>query len=111
MRGGVQLNVVPDELKVGFDMRVTPSKKDEADKLLQQWCEECDVTIEWHHKQDEEGVTSTDPEDKWFKAFSGALNDCEVSYTKEIFQGGTDCRYLRNIGLPALGFSPMNNTP
>lgn len=26
-------------------------------------------------KQDEEGVTSTDPEDKWFKAFSGALND------------------------------------
>ena len=47
--GGVQLNVVPDELKVGFDMRVTPSKKEEADKLLAQWCEECDVTIEWHH--------------------------------------------------------------
>lgn len=43
------MNVVPDELKVGFDMRVTPSKKEEADKLLQQWCEECDVTIEWHH--------------------------------------------------------------
>lgn len=29
----------------------------------------------------------------------------------QIFVGGTDSRYIREIGLPAIGFSPMNNTP
>lgn len=29
----------------------------------------------------------------------------------QIFTGGTDSRYLRKSGIPALGFSPMNNTP
>ena len=29
----------------------------------------------------------------------------------EIFTGGTDSRYIREVGIPALGFSPMNNTP
>lgn len=29
----------------------------------------------------------------------------------QIFTGGTDSRYIRQLGLPAIGFSPMNNTP
>lgn len=28
-----------------------------------------------------------------------------------IFPAGTDSRYLRELGISALGFSPMNNTP
>lgn len=28
-----------------------------------------------------------------------------------VFPGGTDSRYIRSIGIPAIGFSPMNNTP
>lgn len=28
-----------------------------------------------------------------------------------VFPGGTDSRYIRNVGIPAIGFSPMNNTP
>lgn len=28
-----------------------------------------------------------------------------------MFPGGTDSRYLRSVGIPAIGFSPMNNTP
>ena len=29
----------------------------------------------------------------------------------QIFPAGTDSRYLRELGIPAIGFSPMNNTP
>ena len=29
----------------------------------------------------------------------------------QVFPGATDIRYLRDIGIPALGFSPINNTP
>lgn len=25
--------------------------------------------------------------------------------------GGTDSRFIRALGIPAIGFSPMNNTP
>lgn len=29
----------------------------------------------------------------------------------KVFPGGTDSRYIRSVGIPAIGFSPMNNTP
>ncbi|KAJ8952137.1 hypothetical protein NQ318_018473 [Aromia moschata] len=29
----------------------------------------------------------------------------------QVFPGGTDSRYVRSLGLPAIGFSPINNTP
>ena len=29
----------------------------------------------------------------------------------QIFPGGTDSRYVRGVGIPAIGFSPINNTP
>ena len=29
----------------------------------------------------------------------------------QVFPGATDIRYLRDVGIPALGFSPINNTP
>jgi aminoacylase len=28
-----------------------------------------------------------------------------------VFPGGTDSRYIRGLGIPAIGFSPMNFTP
>ncbi|KAF6037141.1 hypothetical protein EB796_004549 [Bugula neritina] len=40
-----------------------------------------------------------------------AIDKCGVKIVKEIFPAGTDSRYLRDIGLPAIGFSPMNRTP
>ena len=29
----------------------------------------------------------------------------------EIFPAGTDSRFIREVGIPAFGFSPMPNTP
>lgn len=34
-----------------------------------------------------------------------------LSIKLQVFPGGTDSRYIRNVGIPALGFSPMNHTP
>ena len=34
-----------------------------------------------------------------------------LKLNKLIFPAATDSRYMRDIGIPALGFSPMNNTP
>jgi len=44
----VQPNVVPAELTVGFDLRVTPSYTiEEMEAVLEEWALECDVKLEW----------------------------------------------------------------
>ena len=39
--------MTPEEMRVGFDLRVPPSEQEAVDLLLEEWCNECDVTIVW----------------------------------------------------------------
>ena len=42
--GGVQMNVVPNEFSLGFDMRITPTTDlAEFDKMLRKWSEEVSI--------------------------------------------------------------------
>ena len=53
MQGGVQFNVVPAELCVGFDIRVTPKEDfNEFEEMLRRWCRDAgpDVTLEYVNK-------------------------------------------------------------
>ena len=34
-----------------------------------------------------------------------------LTVVPEIFPAANDARFLRQLGIPAYGFSPMNNTP
>jgi len=34
-----------------------------------------------------------------------------LKLNKKIFPAATDIRFIRQFGIPAFGFSPMNNTP
>ena len=34
-----------------------------------------------------------------------------MKLNQRIFPAATDIRYIRQIGIPAFGFSPMNHTP
>lgn len=39
------------------------------------------------------------------------INFRKLKLERRIFPGGTDSRYIRKVGIPAIGFSPMNRTP
>jgi len=41
--------VVPEELRVQFDLRVTPKEEKQVEMMLEEWCAECDVTIDYTH--------------------------------------------------------------
>lgn len=56
-------------------------------------------------------MTPTDDTDPWWAAFSGACKEMNLTLEPEIFPAATDSRYIRAVGIPALGFSPMNRTP
>jgi aminoacylase len=56
-------------------------------------------------------MTSVSKDDPWFAAFTKATDKHQLKVEPRIFPAGTDSRYIREIGIPAFGFSPMNFTP
>ncbi|GMS85980.1 hypothetical protein PENTCL1PPCAC_8155, partial [Pristionchus entomophagus] len=114
IKGGVQTNVVPEKIVANVDCRVTPSDDFEAmEARIREWCEAAGegITIEWDLKSMTKNVTPTTRHDPWWAALEDALNEAGCAFTKEIFVGGTDSRYLRATGLRSIGFSPMINIP
>lgn len=112
--GGLQPNVVPPELSVVFDIRITPNwKLSEVQTLLENLAVEAgsDVTFDFIQKCEVTETTSLGDDNPWWTAFKSASDELGLKLNHLIFPAATDSRYLRGIGLPALGFSPMNKTP
>ena len=76
--------------------------------LIDGWAAEEGVTWTWEQCCPVHAVTSIDAETSvWWRTFKSAVPQAEP----EIFPAGTDSRYLRELGIPAFGFSPMPFTP
>ncbi|KAI8054103.1 hypothetical protein BDF22DRAFT_682981 [Syncephalis plumigaleata] len=113
LKGGVQSNMVPSNLTAEFDLRITPHT--DLDKFSQ-WIEgvarKHNVTLEFSKtRMRSPGKTVPGNDSKWQKAFDKTSSEFNVNIRREIFPAGTDARYLRTLGLPAIGISPINNTP
>ncbi|XP_017001387.2 aminoacylase-1A-like [Drosophila takahashii] len=114
--GGVQSNVVPPLLTACFDIRLSlDTNVSEFEANLAKWCEEAGGDIELDfgliRRKDHIPPTVTNDSNPFWVAFKSATEELGLSTKLQVFPGGTDSRYLRNEGIPALGFSPMNNTP
>lgn len=60
----------------------------------------------------DQSLTSIAKDDPWYQAFCRAVVDKHgLKVRPEIFPAATDSRFIRQVGIPALGFSPMPNTP
>lgn len=114
VKGGVAYNVIPAEMDVSFDLRIPPTVNlQEFEKQIKQWCKDAgeDVTYEFAQKHMNQNITSTAENDPWWSAFSTACKSMNMTLEKEIFPAATDSRFIRAVGIPAIGFSPMNRTP
>uniref|UniRef100_A0A3Q1AHB6 N-acyl-aliphatic-L-amino acid amidohydrolase n=1 Tax=Amphiprion ocellaris TaxID=80972 RepID=A0A3Q1AHB6_AMPOC len=114
VKGGVAYNVIPAEMDVSFDLRIPPTVNlQDFERQIKQWCKEAgeDVTYEFAQKHMNQSVTSTDENDPWWSAFSATCKAMNMTLEKEIFPAATDSRFIRAVGIPAIGFSPMNRTP
>ncbi|KAK4405409.1 Aminoacylase-1 [Sesamum angolense] len=57
-------------------------------------------------------LTAFDSSNPWWALLEDAIKNVSGKLGKpEIFPASTDARYFRELGLPAIGFSPMANTP
>ncbi|XP_023172478.1 aminoacylase-1 [Drosophila hydei] len=112
--GGVQSNVVPPLLTAGFDVRLALDVvHEEFFAQLQEWMEQAGggIELEFDQKHPYVPATAIDDSNPFWLAFKSATDELSLDIRPQIFTGGTDSRYLRKSGIPALGFSPMNNTP
>ncbi|XP_017778468.1 PREDICTED: aminoacylase-1-like [Nicrophorus vespilloides] len=114
MQGGVQSNVLPAEFVVTMDCRIPVTVDHEKwFETLQRWCKEAgkDVAMENRPLAPLVQPTKLDESNKYWMTFKSTIDKLGLKMTPRIFPGGTDSRYLRQLGIPALGFSPINNTP
>ncbi|XP_016973426.1 aminoacylase-1-like [Drosophila rhopaloa] len=114
LRGGVQSNVVPPLLEAVFDIRIAVTVDIAAfEKQVRDWCEEAGggIELEFEMKNPFVEPTKIDSSNAYWVAFKKALDDLGLKTRVRVFPGATDSRYVRYAGIPALGFSPINNTP
>ncbi|XP_076236670.1 aminoacylase-1 [Calliopsis andreniformis] len=113
LKGGVQTNVLPTSLTAIFDLRLDPSVEHENfEEMIKKWCEEAGKNVTYSFEQKNPKIESTklDDSNPYWLAFKKSCDSLGITLQIGIFPGGTDSRYVREVGIPAIGFSPMNKT-
>jgi aminoacylase len=113
-------NCVPQTAKCSLDIRISPHMEPvEMKNLLDQWCQECSTVpgaLTWSYLKEqnsamEHATTTTDRQvNPWYAVFCDTLGAMDIEMVPQVFPAATDSRFLRALGIRALGFSPMRNT-
>ena len=78
MSGGVQMNVVPNEFTVGFDIRITPkTNMVEFEDKINNWVKEAgdgQIDVIFKQKFTDQTLTSIAKDDPWYQAFMRAAD-------------------------------------
>ena len=91
--------------------------------MLDQWCQECSTesnesSLSWNYigeagggsRSQEHALTSTDgSQNPWYGVFEDAIHSLGMKMEPRVFPAATDSRFLRALGIRALGFSPMRS--
>ncbi|KAL0277548.1 UNVERIFIED_CONTAM: hypothetical protein PYX00_004793 [Menopon gallinae] len=114
IKGGVEPNVIPPELFVTVDFRVAIDfdlKKFE--EQVRSWAAQAGqgITLRFVQKNNLVKPTMLDETNPYWMAMKKQLDDMKATYKKAVFPGATDSRYCREVGIPVVGFSPINSTP
>lgn len=102
VKGGVQTNVIPAEMVACFDVRLACDvDHDKFENMIKSWCAEAgsDVRIEFEQKNPKIEVTKTDDSSPWWVAFKRECDAIAIELKINIFPGGTDSSFLREVSL------------
>ncbi|CAM8979073.1 unnamed protein product [Rhodiola kirilowii] len=118
---GFIMNVQPSEAEAGFDIRLPPTADPDMvrKRITDEWAPaHRNMTFQIVEKgplRDYQGrplMTATNDSNPWWSIFKQAVTSAGGRLAKpEILASTTDARYVRQLGIPVFGFSPMINTP
>lgn len=82
------------------------------EKLIKEWIGPYESTTTVTFLQKHPFVPHTSIDSPWYKKIMETLTkDGQTRVETAIFPGATDSRYIREVGVPAIGFTPFMNTP
>ncbi|KAL7589763.1 hypothetical protein Lser_V15G36485 [Lactuca serriola] len=118
--GNFVMNMQPSEAEVGYDVRLPPTVDPDLLKkrIAEEWAPKTRNMsyhiVEKGPLRDYMGrplMTATNDSNPWWNVFKDAVEACGGVLEKpEILSSTTDARYMRQLGIPTFGFSPMKNT-
>nr|XP_043607205.1 aminoacylase-1-like [Erigeron canadensis] len=119
--GNFAMNMQPSEAEAGYDVRLPPTVDPDLlrKRIADEWAP---ATRNMTYHILEKGplrdylgrplMTTTNESNPWWAVFKRAIEVSGGILSKpEILASTTDAKYLRQLGIPTLGFSPMKNTP
>ncbi|PVU88718.1 hypothetical protein BB561_005731 [Smittium simulii] len=110
--GGVQTNVVPESFSAVFDIRVTPNRSiTEFNEYLHSIAKKYDAEIENLGPVNEGAFTDISSDNQFWGALTKVVEKRGLKTINAIFPAATDSRYLRGIGIPAIGISYLKDIP
>ncbi|EGG24895.1 N-acyl-L-amino-acid amidohydrolase [Cavenderia fasciculata] len=105
-------NVIPTKAEAGFDIRIPPTVNlEDFLKQIREWTSEEGLSFEFANYTAKNEMTGVTDDNTWWKTFKQSAENIGIKLVPEIFPAATDSRFIRNLGIPAFGFSPINNTP
>ncbi|XP_068152464.1 aminoacylase-1-like [Drosophila tropicalis] len=114
LSGGVQSNVIPPVFEATFDIRLATTVNVEAfEERLRQWCTEAggDIELIFTQKNPHIKPTTLDESNPFWVAYKAVVDKLGLKVMPLVCPGATDSRFIRELGIPAIGFSPIINTP
>lgn len=118
---GFVMNVQPSEAEAGFDIRVPPSvnmQELETTHIQTKWApasRNLTYTLTRFEPRASKGKrlpTSASDMNPWWELLKQAVSKAGGKLEAPMIRpSATDSRFIRNLGTPAFGFSPMAHTP
>ncbi|XP_066909257.1 aminoacylase-1 [Halyomorpha halys] len=112
LQGGIQNNILPPEIVVGFDLRIAA---DVDHKEIENWindvCKKAGEGVypEYIQKDPQVPVTVLEGNVYWH-AMDTTFKNLGMKYIRLNCFAASDARFVRGVGIPAIGFSPFNNS-
>eukprot|EP01132_Coremiostelium_polycephalum_P005174 gene5174-6442_t len=105
-------NVIPGQAEAGFDIRIPPTVNlNEFLEQIRAWTAEEGMSFTFNNYTNQNEMTKLNDDNIWWTNFKSSCEKLGLKIVPEIFPAATDSRFIRNKGIPAFGFSPINNTP
>ncbi|XP_043714367.1 aminoacylase-1-like [Telopea speciosissima] len=111
---GFVMNMQPSEAEAGFDIRIPPTVDEKLveKRIEEEWAPSSrNMTFEFIRRK-VPVLPDTDGYKPWLALLEGAVKKANGKLGRpEVLPLSSDSTYYRLRGLPAIGFSPMTNTP
>ncbi|KAJ8730729.1 hypothetical protein PYW08_002142 [Mythimna loreyi] len=111
--GGTAVNIIPSVIKIMVDMRLaTDADPVFMQFLVNQWMKEAGnkTEVTYIRRETKSGITSVDESNPFWVTIRDTLTKIGAKFKPIVLPATSDMLVLRNIGIPAIGFSTKINT-